>query len=355
MVHLVTQITQRDRNTSEDLQSMMPEVQGRNPALLNHFKAITVEQLSGPAFGAGHPTRKGRQRNLPISLDERYPKRSIQSQEPPSVSQRTWVVKGWLMDLKIALIFSFSAALGEVLARRALERTSKSALSSVPLTGSPCKGDLPLLPGLWLCFLAAHGKLSFCDQVADLLQVTGVPEGITQVLQPKYICIWPFFFFSFFSINNSKSCVFVPVCADSTRKKIPSVAVGSALHHCSNTVREDTWSFCLCPRAGKIYVFRHCTNVNSSWMIYSWTNHSFLPSQCPPSLCKLPVRTLYPRLCGQPSSPGDCLQKDHSLEWQLSVSTGYKRDKTQEDRASQLTLPVLCCFIWTSESLSTHC
>lgn len=47
--------------------------------------------------------------------------------------------------------------------------------------------------------------------------------------------------------------MFLLVCADSTRKNILSMAKGSALHHHSNIVREDSQSSFLCPIADKIY------------------------------------------------------------------------------------------------------
>lgn len=48
--------------------------------------------------------------------------------------------------------------------------------------------------------------------------------------------------------------MFMLVCADSARKKILSMTKGSALHHHSNIIREDSQSSFLCPIADKIYI-----------------------------------------------------------------------------------------------------
>lgn len=48
--------------------------------------------------------------------------------------------------------------------------------------------------------------------------------------------------------------MFMLVCADSTRKNILSMTKGSALHHHSNIVREDSQSSFLCPIADKICI-----------------------------------------------------------------------------------------------------
>lgn len=65
------------------------------------------------------------------------------------------------MGLKTELILSFSTTLGEVPARRAWKYMNKNALSSLPLTGSPCEETCKAAPAassLKRCFFDAYGK-----------------------------------------------------------------------------------------------------------------------------------------------------------------------------------------------------